>query len=429
MWSSRVRSQQALLAVFLTFTTLSGGSLAQTTAETTPTTLTIESWRRDDADIWKEQLIPAFKALHPDIDVVFNPTAPTEYNPTLNARLESGTAGDLITCRPFEVSLELFNKGHLVPLNDVSGMENFTEVAKTAWTTDDGATTFCTPMASVMHGFIYNKKIFEEIGLAPPGTTDEFFALLDKVKANGTYAPLALGTADQWESATMGFQNIGPNFWRGEEGRKALIAGTAKFTDKPYVDTWTQLAKWAPYLAEGYQTQKYPDSQSMFTLGQAAIYPAGSWEISTFDAQGDFAFGAFPPPLAKSGDTCYISDQPNLALGLNAKSPNAEAAKIFLSWIASPEFAKIYADALPGFFPLSSAPVEISNPVAQEFANWRKNCQSTIRNSSQILSRGTPNLENELWSVSAQVINGTLTPEDAAKQIQTGLDSWYRPEQ
>jgi len=44
-----------------------------------------------------------------------------------------------------------------------------------------------------------------------------------------------------------------------------------------------------------------------------------------------------------------------------------------------------------------------------------------------ILSRGTPNLENELWNVSAQVINGKLTPDAAAKQIQDGLDKWYKP--
>jgi len=410
------------IAAALGLTTLAGGALAQTT-------ITIESWRNDDANIWNEQIIPAFEAEHPDINVEFNPTAPTEYNAALNSRLEGGTAGDLITCRPFDASLDLFNKGYLAQLNDVPGMENFSEVAKSAWTTDDGTTTFCVPMASVIHGFIYNEEIFDELGLTPPTTQAEFYTVLDKIKEDGNYAPLDLGTADQWESATMGFQNIGPNYWKGEEGRKALLAGAQKLTDQPYVDTWAELAKWAPYLPEGYQAQKYPDSQNLFTLGQAAIYPAGSWDITTFETQGDFEFGAFPPPVANAGDTCYISDHTDIGIGLNAGSPNQEAAKAFLSWVASPEFATIYANALPGFFPLSSAPVEIEDPVAQEFVSWREDCESTIRNSYQILSRGTPNLENELWNVSAQVINGTMTPEDAAKQAQAGLDSWYKPAQ
>ncbi len=422
MWSKRVRGRTAAMAAALAFTTLTGGSLAQTT-------LTIESWRKNDADIWNNQIIPAFKAAHPNIDVKFIAPAPTEYDAGVKAKLEGGTAGDLITCRPFDRSLDLFDKGYLASLNDLPGMENFSDVAKGAWTTDDGAITYCVPMASVIHGFIYSKAIFAELGLTPPKTLDEFYALLDKIKEDGTYAPLDLGTADQWEAATMGFQNIGPNYWKGEEGRKALIAGTQKFTDPPYVETWAELAKWAPYLADGYQAQKYPDSQDLFTRGQAAIYPAGSWDIITFEAQGDFEFGAFPPPVAKAGDTCYISDHTDTGIGLNAKSANPEAARTFLSWVASPEFAKIYANALPGFFPLSSTPVEIADPVAQEFVSWRQNCQSTIRNSYQILSRGNPNLENELWIVSAQVINGTMKPEDAAKQIQSGLDSWYDPGQ
>jgi raffinose/stachyose/melibiose transport system substrate-binding protein len=59
--------------------------------------------------------------------------------------------------------------------------------------------------------------------------------------------------------------------------------------------------------------------------------------------------------------------------------------------------------------------------------SWRQECESTIRNSYQILSRGEPNLENELWRVSAAVINGTMTPEQAGQEIQAGLDSWYKP--
>ena len=95
--------------------------------------------------------------------------------------------------------------------------------------------------------------------------------------------------------------------------------------------------------------------------------------------------------------------------------------------MASPEFATLYANALPGFFPLSNAQVTLDDPLANEFLSWRQTCESTIRDSYQILSRGEPNLENELWRVSAAVMNESLTPEQAAKEIQDGLDKWYKP--
>ena len=97
--------------------------------------------------------------------------------------------------------------------------------------------------------------------------------------------------------------------------------------------------------------------------------------------------------------------------------------------VASSEFASVYANALPGFFSLNSAPVEMADPLAKEFVGWRQTCEPTIRSTYQILSRGTPNLENETWTASANVINGTETPEAAAERLQKGLASWYAPQQ
>ena len=392
-------------------------------------TITIESWRNDDLSIWQDQIIPAFNAQYPDIEVLFQPLPPAEYNAALNAKLEGGTAGDLITARPFDASLALFQEGHLAELSDLPGMENFSEVAKSAWTTDDGSEVFAVPMASVIHGFIYNADIFAELGLSEPETVDEFFAVLDAIRADGRYAPLAMGTNDLWEAATMGFQNIGPNYWNGEAGRKALLDGSQALTEPEYVAVWEQLARWGEYLPSGFQAQTYPDSQNLFTLGRAAIYPAGSWEISLFNEQADFEMGVFPPPLPAGQDTLYISDHTDIALGMNPATKHPEAARTFLEWMTTAEFAELYSNAVPGFFSLADVPIELSDPLAREFIGYRQIGESTIRNSYQILSRGEPNLENELWIVSAQVINGELTPTEAAERTQAGLAGWYAPQQ
>ena len=399
--------------------------MAAGTARAEP--LRIESWRSDDREVWVTKIIPAFAKRHPGIEIEFTPTAPTEYNASLNARLAGGTAGDLITCRPFDAALTLYKQGHLVALDDLPGMEHFADVAKSAWQTDDGKVTFCLPMASVIHGFIYNKEAFEELGLKPPETEAEFFAALDTIKKDGGYTPLAMGTADQWEAATMGFQNIGPNFWKGEDGRRALISGDAKLTDAPYVATLKHLARWSAYMGRGYKAQSYADSQTLFSLGRAVIYPAGSWDITTFRTQASFAMGAFKPPRPEGADDCYISDHTDIGIGINAASPNKETARTLLSWMATPEFATLFANGLPGFFPLSNHEVKLEDDLAQEFISWRATCKSTIRNAYQILSRGTPNLDADIWNVSAQVLNGTMSPEDGAAKLEAGLAQWYEP--
>lgn len=392
-------------------------------------TLTIESWRNDDLTIWQDVIIPAFNAQYPDIEVIFAPVGnPAEYNAALNAKLEGGTAGDLITCRPFDHSLGLFQQGHLVSLNDLPGMENFSDVAKSAWITDDGSDVFCVPMASVIHGFLYNVDVFNELGLSEPATEEEFLALLQTIKDDGRYTPLVMGTKDQWESATMGWQNIGPNYWLGEEGRVGLIEGTASLNEGGFLAAFEALARWQPYLPEGYQAMAYPDAQNFFTLGQGAIYPAGSWDIGVFKPMVDFEMGAFKPPVPEGAETCYISDHTDIALGLNTASPNQEAGRTFLEWMTTAEFAELYTNSLPGFFTLSNHEITVDDPLAAEFLSWRGECQSTIRSSYQILSRGTPNLENELWRVNALMLNGDLTPQQAADEVQAGLESWYEPQ-
>jgi raffinose/stachyose/melibiose transport system substrate-binding protein len=399
-------------------------------AQAQGTTLTIESWRNDDLAIWQDVIIPAFNAHYPDIEVIFSPTAPAEYNAVLAAKLEGGTAGDLITCRPFDHSLGLFQAGNLVSLNDLPGLEHFGDVARSAWITDDGSDVFCVPMASVIHGFLYNTAIFEELGLSEPATEEEFLALLQTIKDNGQYAPLVMGTADTWESATMGYQNIGPNYWNGEEGRLALIEGTAKLNEDGFLAALEELAKWTPFLPDGYQAMTYPDAQNFFTLGQGAIYPAGSWDIGTFNpmVEGVFEMGAFRPPAPEGQETCYISDHVDIALGINSASPNQEAARTFLEWMTTQEFAELYTNQLPGFFTLSDHEITVEDPIAAEFLSWRGECESTIRSSYQILSRGEPNLENELWRLNALMLNGEVTPQEAGDELQAGLESWYEPQ-
>ncbi|MDE0280663.1 MAG: ABC transporter substrate-binding protein [Gammaproteobacteria bacterium] len=394
------------------------------------TTLVVESWRDDDRTVWEEMIVPAFETAHPGIRLEFRPTAPADYDASLAARLEAGEAGDLITCRPFDAFLALYGDGHLADLGGLAGLARFPPAAKRAWQTDDGSVTFCVPVASVIHGFLYNRDAFRALGLGPPETEAGFFAILERVREHGAWIPMAMGIHDRWEAASMGYNNIGPAYWKGEEGRRALIEGRQKLTDEPWVAPFRTLAKWRRYLGDGYRTRSYRDSQDLFARGRAAVYPAGSWEIAGLlksRSRAGFDMGAFRPPVRHAGDACHISDHIDMGIGLNAASPHAEAARVFLNWLGSAEFASLYANALPGFYPLSEHAVEPDDPLARAFLSWRDDCRSTIRFAAQYLSRGTPDLERAVWDGAVDAITGAATAEEIGARLQAGLDGWYEP--
>ena len=258
-------------------------------------------------------------------------------------------------------------------VNDIKGIENFSDVAKSAWSTDDGKTTFCMPMASVIHGFIYNKKIFDELKLTPPKTVAEFHAVLDKIKADGRYTPLAMGTADQWEAATMGFQNIGAELLerrgrpQGAHRRQAEVHRSGLREDLHGTGQLGALPGQGLPVAE---ISRYPEpvrpraGRRSFRPDPGTSRPSASRPISSSTPSRR---------RCRSGASkCYISDHTDIALGINAKSQEHRRPPR-PSWPGWPRrnSPQIYANALPGFFPLTKDKVEVKDPVAAKFVGWR----------------------------------------------------------
>ena len=131
--------------------------------------------------------------------------------------------------------------------------------------------------------------------------------------------------------------------------------------------------------------------------------------------------------MREAGDRCYISDHLDMGIGLNAASPNREAGRAFLNWVASAGFASLYAGALPGFFPLSDGAVEIGDPLARTFLSWRRDCGSTIRFASRFLSRGGRDLARAAWGASVAAISGAAGAGEIADRLQRVLADRYAP--
>jgi raffinose/stachyose/melibiose transport system substrate-binding protein len=385
--------------------------------------LILESWRKDDQIFWDKVLIPAFQRLHPEIRLQFKPEEPLAYDSRLEARLSTRRAGDLIFCRPFDASVRMQAKGYLLPLKEES-LKNFNPQARRAWTTDDSAITYCMPVAYVMHGLFYNKKILRDMKLEPPTTWDQFYQLLGQVKASQTVTPLALGTADMWESTQVVFTGLGPNFWEGEKARQGLMDGTVKFTDPGFLRAWQMMAQLKPYMHPQQNSMSNGDTQLLFATGNAAVYPSGSWDIdflrsTSFAYKKPIELGVFKPPVEHEGQACHISVHPDFGIGVNKNSPNQAAALKFIAWLGTADFAQLLTDTLTGYFPLADHKVRINDPLGQEMMRWRSQCQDTIRLNAQKINRVWPSMEEELWYANVKVLNQDITPEQAARHIQS----------
>ncbi|MFM7009681.1 MAG: ABC transporter substrate-binding protein, partial [Betaproteobacteria bacterium] len=319
-------------------------------------------------------------------------------------------------------------KVHLQDITAMPELRRFRSQSRLAWTTYYADRVFCMPVAAVMTGFFYNTRIFKELNLSPPQTEEELFAVLQKIQKSNKYLPLAFGTGDAWQSSQVLFAGIGPNYWNGEQGRIKLLTGRAKFTDPAYVDTWRVMAKLADYLPQNHEAIGENGARQLFLNEQAAIYPAGSWEIPFLSEHSNAKhFDVFAPPPKEIKHNCYVLSHLDIGVGINTHTKHVKQASAFVSWLSTAEFSQVLVNSLHGFFPLSSYPVRIANPLASEMDSWRQQCDTTIRINSQFLNQAWAGLEQALRDVSARVMRKEISPEDAAREISNGVDAWFKP--
>lgn len=389
--------------------------------------LTMGSWRKEDV-LEMVYILDKFQEQYPHITIKFDPTLATEYNAALEAQLKGETAPDLFYLRSYSTSQQLYEQGYLEPLDDLSGLQDrFDPTMLDPWTGDDGV-HYGVPYIATSHGIYYNVSIFEDLGLDIPQTWEQLLAVSNELKTAGI-TPFANAAGDGWTIAEIVFMNIAPNFIGGREGRLAYLGGERCFNDEYMVSAFQAVADLAEYLPDNHSMLTYADSQQLFLQGQAAMWMGGSWDIPFFNSSYPaFEWSIFPPPPPE-GQPAYVTFHLDAGMGLNAASKNKAAAKLFLEWMTTPEFATLMGNALPGFFPMSKNVPPLENKYANTFLEFSLNQETDVRFTWELLMEGDPSAYDLVRDNAVAVITGSKTPEEAAASIQSGLETWFVPAQ
>lgn len=242
-----------------------------------------------------------------------------------------------------------------------------------------------------------------------------------------------MGTKDGWVISEVVANPNYMSFVGGEEWRQAMLRGEKKFTDPDFVKFLQYINRWKDYMPENYEAIGYVEAQQLFLSEKAAIFPAGSWEIGYFKAQNpNIEYGVFMSPTLKKGDKRWVGFNGGAGIGINKNSPNIEAALTYVNWLISEKAQILTANLMAGLYPTVNIPGEqIEDPLARE---WIEAAGPNGENfavgfglekiNKQEPSAGTLTMENVI-----NMLNGKITPEEAAANIQKGLASWYKPMQ
>ena len=380
------------------------------------------SWRTEDVDIYNE-LIDIFEAKNPGIEVNFTAYKNTEYNTILSAAIKGGSGPDIIHLRTYGSLETLAKPGYLMPLEDkVPELSEFGETVLLGATSASDGEIYGVPFASQTLVIYYNKAIYAELGLEVPETWDEFLDNLDAVKAAG-YTGLANGGKDGWTLEILQGV-ICPNFYGANDFFNEVVAGDTDFTDDRYRGSLEKLLELRPYMPDNFMGIAYTDMQMLFINEMAAHFIGGSWEAGYFGKENTaLDFDVFAGPVAKKGDTRYVSSFADSSFGMSADTQNSKEATAFLRFMASTEAGQFLTDKLTM---KSDAPgVVFSDPFLGRVGDLNENNTPYIMLVGFRYDKptGSELLQSLLQGMMADSINST----EVVSQVQEGVSSWYKP--
>jgi raffinose/stachyose/melibiose transport system substrate-binding protein len=411
-----------IIAGSMVFAGGNGESSATDAEDTSKAMLNFWSWRTEDVDTYNE-LIDIFEAKNPGINVNFTAYKNTEYNTVLSAAMKGFSGPDIIHLRAYG-GLETYAKpGYLMPLEDkVPELSGFSETAIGGVTSASDGEMYGVPFASQTLVIYYNKAIYTELGLEVPETWDEFLANLAAVKAAG-YAGLANGGKDGWTLEVLQGV-ICPNFYGANDYFNEVVSGDTNFTDDRYRSSLEKLLELRPYMPDNFMGIAYTDMQMLFINEMAGHFIGGSWEAGYFSKENpDMEFDVFAGPVAKKGDTRYVSAFVDGSFGMSAYTKNSEEATKFLRFMASAEAGQFLADKLRQ---KSDVPdVVFADPFLKKVGELNLNSTPYIMLVGFRYEQptGSALVQSTLQGMMADSIDS----HEVVRQVQEGVATWYKP--
>lgn len=289
-----------------------------------------------------QAVIDGFTEQNPDVEVNYNP-AGNELPTVLSTAVEGGNPPDIAAPAQPGFVQGLVDDGALKPLDFAQEtiQENLGESGVAVGTFDDQLYGLFFK-AGNKSTIWYNVHSYEDAGVEPPKTWDEFIENGETLKAAGIPA-YSIGGADGWTLTDL-FENI---YIRtaGPEMYDQLARHEIPWTDQSVKDALTEMAKVfadkdniaGNPLQVDFETsvsQVFSESPEAAQVIEGAFVPG----VVDHPLEAGTDFDVFEFPAVNDSEPAVVADG-NMFVMFN----DTPAAQAFIEYLATPEAAEIWA--------------------------------------------------------------------------------------
>lgn len=290
----------------------------------------------------------------------------------------------------------------------------------------DGAILGMPYGAGNMFTVFSNTAILEEAGLDPadpPATWEELMAnaqqVTENTDSNGFWMANLEGYVGAWIISAL----VGGEL--GESAFTQMYAGEIPLDDPAMLKAYEAFAEIGASGVTNPDAGQVSngDSTAGFVDGQGAYYIVGSWENNNMvDAFGDGVGVSFIPMFEGAEYPAMAAGGPEIAISMTNYSENKELAGEFLQFLAQPEnqdvFVELYQTQASNHRDGDASLIQ--NPLLQqEFALLQEATDGVVFAFDSVMPQATIDL---FYRVNAGVFLGSITPEDAVKQLAASYE-------
>jgi alpha-glucoside transport system substrate-binding protein len=292
-----------------------------------------------------EAVIEGFTEQNPDVDVTYD-SAGDALPTVLSTAVEGGNPPSIAAVAQPGLIQGYVERGALKPIDFAQDAisENFGESIVQVGTFDGQLYALLFKAANKSTVW-YNVQTFEDAGVEPPETWDDFLAAAETIKASGVPA-YSIGGAEGWTLTDL-FENI---YLRtaGADMYDQLSTHEIPWTDDSVKEALTEMAKVVgdpDNIAGGREGAL----QSDFPTSVSNVFAEDPKAAMVLE--GDFVPGVVESPLEpESGYNVFpfpsINDSPPVVVGggdLVVMFEDTPATRAFIEYLASPEASEIWA--------------------------------------------------------------------------------------
>ncbi|MDT0378085.1 extracellular solute-binding protein [Streptomyces sp. DSM 42041] len=379
---------------------------------------TLTVWVMDGSapEPWSKELNKAFEAEHKGVEVEMKVQQWNGIQERITTALSEDSPPDVLELGNTQTAGYAVTGGlaDLTPMKGELGYDQWNEGMLSSAELD--GKLFAAPWYAANRAVIYDKSVYEEAGVKPPETREEWLAGLEKIGEKTDKQPLYL-PGQSWYVFAGFLWDEGGNL-AVEKGGDTWEGALASDEAAAAMDFYKELQSHstAPKDADEATPQQSTD---VVPKGDVASWIGLGWEaggaVAAIEEAGDEAdFGYFPIP----GKT---ADQPGHVffggsnLSVSERSPNKELAQEWLQMATSEEWMTKYAEATEGGL-LPNSPAAQVDPAEGSFAEAMVASAEVGRITP--VTPGWANVEtdpNPIKTYMTKVLEGT-DPKQAGKE-------------